>query len=162
MAQISLKPTFCDAATGFPVKWRLRNKPRNSILMTCHYPYLGSASDWLTQISHEARPIRSTIEIWVVRRHQYGISMLVSQTSFRGETNGGFANFCLFSARFNQILFYTSAGSSRNDGKNRLPYLNCGSPGLQRSNSKMSCKWKIREFHLWLDVTCMDTYTTLS
>ena len=29
-------------------------------------------------------------------RHQYGISVLVSQTSFRGETNGGFAQCRLF------------------------------------------------------------------
>ena len=54
--------------------------------MTPHYPDLGSASDWLNQISHAARPIRSTIQIWVVTRHQYGISAVVSQTSFGGET----------------------------------------------------------------------------
>ena len=29
---------------AFPAKWQLRNK--NSILMACHYPDLGSASDW--------------------------------------------------------------------------------------------------------------------
>ena len=39
-------PTFCDAATGLPVKWRLRNEHRNSMLMMCHYPNLGSASGW--------------------------------------------------------------------------------------------------------------------
>ena len=33
----------------------------------------GSASDWLKQISLTAWPIRSTTQIWVVRRHQYGI-----------------------------------------------------------------------------------------
>ena len=43
--------------------------------MTRHYSDLGSASDWLKQISHEARPIRSTTQ-----RHQYGISALISQT----------------------------------------------------------------------------------
>ena len=31
------QPTFGDAATGFPGKWRLRNEPRNSILMMRHY-----------------------------------------------------------------------------------------------------------------------------
>ena len=46
-----------------------------------HYPHLGSASFWLNQISHAARPIRST-QIWVVTRHQNGISALVSQMSF--------------------------------------------------------------------------------
>ena len=53
---------------------------------------LGSASDWLNQISHAARPIRSTTQIWVVTRHQYGISALVSQTPFGGKTSGSVAN----------------------------------------------------------------------
>ena len=44
--------------------------------MTRHYADLGSASDWLKQISQAARPIRSTTQIWVVTRHQYGISVL--------------------------------------------------------------------------------------
>ena len=41
------QPTFCDATTGFPAKWRQRNERRNSILMTRHYPDLDSAFDWL-------------------------------------------------------------------------------------------------------------------
>ena len=76
---------------GFPAKWRLRSKRRHSILMTCHYPDLGSASDWLKQISLAARPIRSTTQIWLVTRHQYGISALVPETSFRRETSSGVA-----------------------------------------------------------------------
>ena len=32
---------------------------------------------------------KSTTQIWVVTRHQYRISALVSQTSFCGETSGG-------------------------------------------------------------------------
>ena len=54
--------------------------------MTRHYPDLGIDSEWLKKISHSALPIRSTNQIWVVTRHQYGISALVSQTSFCGET----------------------------------------------------------------------------
>ena len=65
--------------------------------MSRHYPDLGSASDWLNQISHAARPIRSTTQIWVVTRHQYGISALVSQTSFGGETSGCVTKCRLFS-----------------------------------------------------------------
>ena len=42
--------TFCDAFIGFPAKWLLRNERRNSILMTCHYSDLASASDWLRQL----------------------------------------------------------------------------------------------------------------
>ena len=56
-----------------------------------------SASDWLNQISHAARPIRSTTQIWVVTRHQYGISTLVSQTSFVRETSDTVAKCRLFS-----------------------------------------------------------------
>ena len=52
------QPIFGDA-TSFHVKWRLRNVRRKSVLMTCHYPDLGSASGWLN-ISHdqsEAEPV---------------------------------------------------------------------------------------------------------
>ena len=38
-----------------------------------------------------------TTQIWVVIRHQYGISAPVSQTSFRGETSGGIGKCRLFS-----------------------------------------------------------------
>ena len=34
--------TFCDATTGLPTKWHLRNECRNSILMTRHFRQLGS------------------------------------------------------------------------------------------------------------------------
>ena len=66
-------------------------------MMTRHYPDLGSASDWLNQISHAARPIRSPTQIWVVTRHQYGISALVFQTLVGGETSGSAAKCPLFS-----------------------------------------------------------------
>ena len=36
------QPTSGDATTCFPAKWRLRKERRNSILMTRHYPHLGS------------------------------------------------------------------------------------------------------------------------
>ena len=60
LAWLRKQPTFGDATTGFPAKWRLRNERKNSILTTRHYPDLGSASNWLNQISHPARPNRST------------------------------------------------------------------------------------------------------
>ena len=40
------KRWHCNATPGFSMKQHLRNERRNSILMTCHYPHLGSASDW--------------------------------------------------------------------------------------------------------------------
>ena len=54
--------------------------------MTCHYLNLDSASDWLKQIFLAAWPIRSSTQIGELTCHQYGISALVSQMSFRGET----------------------------------------------------------------------------
>ena len=54
--------------------------------MTRQYPGLGSTSDWLNQISHVARPIRSSTQILVAKQHKYEISALFSQTSFGGET----------------------------------------------------------------------------
>ena len=52
--------------------------------MMHHYQDLGSASDRLKQIFHAARPIRSTAQILVEISHKHGISLLFSQTSFRG------------------------------------------------------------------------------
>ena len=50
---------------------RIRNEHRNSILMTRHCYWL--------------QPIRNTTQIWVVTRHQYGISTPVSQMSLAGK-----------------------------------------------------------------------------
>ena len=88
------QPTFHYATTGFPAKWRLRNEGKNSLRMKCHHPDLDSASDWLKQISRAARSIKSTTQIFVVTRRQYGIFARVSQTSFRGKTSGGLGRVC--------------------------------------------------------------------
>ena len=52
-------------------------------------------SFWL--IANLLHLIGSTTQIYVVTRHQYGISAIVSQTSFRGETTGSVAKCRLFS-----------------------------------------------------------------
>ena len=49
--------------------------------MMCHYPERGSASVWPCR---GVQPVKGTTQIWVATRHQYGISPLVSQMSFRG------------------------------------------------------------------------------
>ena len=50
------------------------------------------------------RPSKSTKQIWVVRRHQYEISALVSQTSFGGKTSSGSVAKCwLFSQANHQL-----------------------------------------------------------
>ena len=43
------------------------------------------------------QPIRPTTQIWVVKGHQYGIFVLISQTSFCWETSCGLVKCCLFS-----------------------------------------------------------------
>ena len=51
--------------------------------------FTGYASDWLKQISVIAWPIsKSATQIWILMRHQHGISVLIVQTSFQGKTNG--------------------------------------------------------------------------
>ena len=54
------QPTSREVATWALAKRRLSNERRNSILMTRHYPDLGSASDWLKWNSLAFQPIRST------------------------------------------------------------------------------------------------------
>jgi len=65
--------------------------------MTRHYPDLGSASDWLNREGISFQPMRSTSNIWVVTRHQYGISPLVTQTSFCEGSSGNLTSRRLFS-----------------------------------------------------------------
>ena len=82
--------------------------------MTRHYSDLVSASDWLNQISQAARPIRSTTQTWVVTRHQYGISALVSssETSFGGETSDSVAK-----CQPAQQAFPFGLGAEKNRGR---------------------------------------------
>ena len=82
VSSLRKQPTFGDVTTGFPAKWRLRNERRNSILMTRHYPDLGSASDWSCCEGNLTQPIRSTTQISVVTRHQYGIYALAPQRHY--------------------------------------------------------------------------------
>ena len=96
-ASLRKQPTFGDAIIGFPAKWRLRSERRNSILMTRHYSDLDSASDWWIKFSTRHDQSEALPRSWVVTRHQYGISALVSQTSFGGETSGSVAKCRLFS-----------------------------------------------------------------
>ena len=76
--------------------------------MTFTIKDLDSVSDWLKQISFATRPIRSTTQIWVVTRHQYGISSLVSQTPFGGEfeTSGGGLKYRLFFQAKTQVKMF--------------------------------------------------------
>ena len=67
------------------------------MLMTCLYQDLGSASDWSCCMGNLLQPIRSPTQILVVTHHMYGISALISQTSFHEEASGGVEKYRLFS-----------------------------------------------------------------
>ena len=71
---VSVSTLFATTPLVFPRIDVWETTAENSILMTCHYPVLGSTSDWLKHIYLVARPIRSPTQIWVMTRHQYGIS----------------------------------------------------------------------------------------
>ena len=107
----------------FPGKWLLRNGRWNCILITRHYPDFGSASDWSCRVENFLQPIRSTTQIWIVTRHQYGISAFVSQwwrremwVVFSGLFCSCFVSFVIFEKRpcFNvQQTFLISEGLER-------------------------------------------------
>ena len=85
--------------------------PRNDVWETrAEVPYWWRE---ITQISWATRETcfnqsENTTQIWVVTRHQYGNSALVSQTSFRGQTRGGVAKCPLFS----QPMWSTAVNSA--------------------------------------------------
>ena len=60
-------------------------------------PRSGRSLDWSCCEGHLSQPIRSTAQIWVLTRNQYGLfSALVPQTSFDGKTSVVIANYRLF------------------------------------------------------------------
>ena len=85
---------FCPIlwpTTGFTMKWHVRKKRRNFILMPSDYPDLGCASDWLKQISHSVRPIRSITQmdsevssVWNFCTHFLGVFSQGNQWWHRG------------------------------------------------------------------------------
>ena len=93
------QPTFWDTTTGchHDVKWGWRNECRNSVIMISHYPALGSASDWLQQISLVVWPITSNTKIWVVS-HLISMNKLcpILWHYFHVETNGDIVKCQLF------------------------------------------------------------------
>lgn len=86
---------FHNTTTGFPTKWYLRNCWINSILLTCHYPELSSASDCSCDKGNLLLSIRSNIQIREVTCHH---------ASLCRETSGRVAKCWVFSqASFHQV-----------------------------------------------------------
>ena len=106
--------SFHNASTGFPAKSHLRNGWRDSILLTCYSPDLGSASDWLLHkicFMQIYPDLGSTsdwlcLEICLNKSEALPRSAVIPQMSFHGETNGGAKKWLLFS----------EARKSREDG----------------------------------------------
>ena len=78
--------TSCDPTGGFLAKWRLKNEHGQ-----IPYPWRATAHIWVVLLIGRSKfpTNRSSDQIWVLASHQYGISLLVSQTSLRRETSGG-------------------------------------------------------------------------
>ena len=66
-------------------------------MMVATQIWILSGSDCLFQENKLCQPIRSTSQIMVVTCHEYGVSVLVPQTSLRQEASGGIAKCQLFS-----------------------------------------------------------------
>ena len=122
-----------------------------------HYPDLGSASDWSCRVGNLIQPIKSTTKIWVVTRHQYRISALVSQTSFGGETSGCVAKCRLFSQAhssttlkvFLRTVFFNALKPSFAMQKN------C--PEIHKYNETSGTGIKFQCFRLRFNLVCNNT-----
>ena len=86
-----------NALNATPPQVSPGNERRNSILATCHYLVLGSASDWLKICFNQSEALPRS-------GHLYGVSMLVPQTLFPWETSGGVAKCRLYSQAFSNTL----------------------------------------------------------
>ena len=102
------QPTFRDATTSFPAKWRLRNECTTSILMTRHYPDLSGWSKFPTRYDQsEAQPrsgswrVKSTE---FLRRHFAGKPVVASQNDgwFLRLPTGLDGQFCLLESALKQ------------------------------------------------------------
>ena len=71
--------------------------------MMSHYP------DRIPLISRKFASSNKHYPVWVLTRHQYGISLLVPQASFRGETSDDVAKCRLFcQGTIDQIAIFVS------------------------------------------------------
>ena len=73
-------------------------------------PWSRSGFDWSRLVGNVLQPIRSSTQIWVATRQQYGSSALASQTSLRGNTIIGSVEKCrlLSQARLKYFVFKTT------------------------------------------------------
>ena len=92
--------------------------------MMRYYPGLVSASDWSYSAGNLIQPIKGTTQIWVMTRHQYGISALVSQTSCGTESSGSVTKSPKVSCFLNLLFLFCNGFPAkscvRNEGRNSI------------------------------------------
>ena len=93
--------SFYNATMGFSAKWLLRNNQRNSILMRCCHPGLGSALDLLKVCFNQSKAL-PRYGRWYIISMEIFLLLLANWTSFCRETNSGVAKCCLFSSGDNK------------------------------------------------------------
>ena len=95
------QPTIRDTTLVFPVidVWGTSAKIR-------YWWGLGSSSDWSCYKGNLLQPIINATQILVLTRHQFGISAVVSQTSFRGKTGVGVGCFLRLPAPYPLELIF--------------------------------------------------------
>lgn len=65
----------------------------------------GRASVWSCCMGNLLQSIRTTTQVWQVTHHQFEISTVIPQMSFRKETSGGIMKFQLFDLRLIPVDF---------------------------------------------------------
>ena len=90
------QPTLRDATGGFPAGMTSEKRAQKFHTDDVHYPDLGTDFDWMKQIFDQTGILSRS-----------GISALVCQTSFRGETAGGVSK-CQLPSPPGEVLTYIS------------------------------------------------------
>ena len=90
------QPKFCNATTDFPTNWHLKTNTE--------IPYWWHVTTQISVLlligwSKFTTLVRNMTQIWVVTRHQCGISALVSCMSFHEHVTGGITKCQLFYSR---------------------------------------------------------------
>ena len=67
---------------------------------TVEIPFWWNVATQIWVVVLIGRPIRSSTQIWILMHHKNGISVLIPQTSFLGETRGSILKCGLFSQAF--------------------------------------------------------------
>ena len=140
---------------GFPAKCGLRNEHRNSPQMTCYYPELGSASDWLKICFNLSK--KGTTQIWIVTCHMD--SALLPQASSCGKPSlqsrnasrflglNLFSQFAMSLLKLAQLKFLSTCFSPGENRRN-LVWSTCTAGLVPR---RLSLDERGRYMYMWVE-----------